>query len=252
MILFISAHAQHVSRISAATGPPRQSAWQTWSSCASTSPWWRQGIARFGFGEVRVARLDFDKRDCLGLAAVAWQSSGFNGWESLSFRGRLQRPGASKSNPSVLLRLQVDDGSEDDKTKDEAQSTAASSNEWLDWQSQSVLMRHTLQMPADCRPWTEIHRLDGVPRGRGWARYEDLIQVAYWDWLRKKQTPESVPVWSVDISQSVERRPWGEDCGIFTQSSLVYDFGLDRVLDGEECHGTRVITTGFFLLGGYA
>ena len=61
-----------------------------------------------------------------------------------------------------------------------------------------------------------------------------MIQVAYWDWLRKKQTPKSVPVWSVDISQSVERKPWGEACGIFTQSSLVYDFTLDRVLDGED------------------
>ena len=98
-------------------------------------------------------------------------------------------------------------------------------------------------MPANHKPWTGSHRLLGVPKSLGHPRYVDMIQVAYWDWLRQKKTPKSTPRWFCDITQSIERKPWGEDVSAFAQKSLPYSFELDRVLDGEETTRELCMTT---------
>lgn len=94
-------------------------------------------------------------------------------------------------------------------------------------------MRYTLNMPADSMPWTSGHALSGI-RNKG-DRVTDLIQVAFWAY--KIQHPGqscSSPVWYVDVSQGVERKPWGPRPDCFLQQSQVYGFHLDRVLDYQD------------------
>ena len=84
-------------------------------------------------------------------------------------------------------------------------------------------------------PWTSEHRLDGVPKH---PRHRDIIQVAYGAYVlncRKLKIPVIThPIWVVDVSQQVDRRPWGPNPRSFNKGSLMYVFALDRVLTVED------------------
>ncbi len=88
-----------------------------------------------------------------------------------------------------------------------------------------------MEMATEATPWTETARLVGVPTS---PRMTDLLQVAYFAWLKQTTDPSKKPEWCVDISQGVERKPWSEVPRTFGQTSLEYSFSLDRVLDGED------------------
>ena len=108
------------------------------------------------------------------------------------------------------------------------------SKAWADWQNHSIKVRGDMGMSPDLHPWTSTARMLGVPRT---PRYIDMIEVGYFAWLRKQRLRDDVPakpMWVVDISQSVERRPWGETSNMLGQSSMPYCFWLDRILDGED------------------
>ncbi len=112
----------------------------------------------------------------------------------------------------------------------------AQDDEHLSWREKSAKVRHGLNMPKDSHPWVGTHKLTGVPLS---ARQIDLVEVAWWAW--KEQTRHDVgfkvsqvPRWFVDVSQSIERMPWGIRPGTVTQWSRIYAFHLDKVLDGED------------------
>ncbi len=122
----------------------------------------------------------------------------------------------------------IDDGGD---SKDKQAEDADES--WDNWQANSVGIRTMLGMPPDSSPWTSKARLIGVP---SWPRQIDCIDVAYWAWLKTVAT-EHVPTepdFCVDVSQGVERKPWGPTPHMLGQGSQTYVFSLDRVLDGED------------------
>jgi hypothetical protein len=105
----------------------------------------------------------------------------------------------------------------------------------MSWHAKSASTRHKVDMEGGAAPWTSEHPMVGVPNT---ARHYDVIQVAYWDWLRKhpsKKSRNSLPVWWADCSQMVDRMAWGDELGSFQKGSLHYSFQLGRVLDAEEC-----------------
>ncbi len=102
------------------------------------------------------------------------------------------------------------------------------------WHGQSKRIRARLNMPQGEEVWTDKHVLIGVPQI---PRFLDVLQVAYWSWLRKHPSAEerAKPVeWWADISQSIERQHWGPKVGCSQKDSLWYSFKLDRVLDFQD------------------
>jgi hypothetical protein len=102
------------------------------------------------------------------------------------------------------------------------------------WQTDTVGVRASLDMPEDFAPWTPTARLVGCPQT---PRHADIIDVAYFAWLKEQDPNEALskrPRFVVDISQGVERRPWGDEPHTQTQRSLSYTFALDRVMDAED------------------
>ncbi len=108
--------------------------------------------------------------------------------------------------------------------------------EWLGWHEHSVKMRYKMSMPSNMQPWTPHHCLSGVKQ---LPRNLDIIGVAYFAWRRASQQgsvagKDDCPAWFVDISQGVQRSPWGSSPGCINQTSQIYSFELDRVLDVED------------------
>jgi hypothetical protein len=70
------------------------------------------------------------------------------------------------------------------------------------------------------------------------ARHLDLIQVAYGAYIEdcrvKRIKPEKTPNWCVDLSQQVDRRPWGEEPRCFNKSSAVFCYSTGRMLTYQD------------------
>ncbi len=117
---------------------------------------------------------------------------------------------------------------------DESDGLSAEGGDWQNWQSHSIAVRSSLGMPPDLQGWTTSAKLTNLPNN---PRARDVIDVAYFAYRKQlppsSKTPAS-PRFVVDASQAVERRPWGPSPKTLTQDGLVYAFGLDRVLDGED------------------
>ncbi len=95
----------------------------------------------------------------------------------------------------------------------------------------SSVVRAEVGMIDTDRPWTDDHRLEGVPEH---PRHHDVIQVAYGAYLsycrKNREAPSALPMWCVDVSQQVDRKAWGPEPRAFSKGTLVYVFALDKVL----------------------
>ncbi len=87
-------------------------------------------------------------------------------------------------------------------------------------------------------PWIAHHALKGVSQV---PRNLDSIAVGYWAWRLSTNgissaagLPSDVPDWFTDISQGVQRTPWGPIPSSINQQSKIYSFALDRMLDPED------------------
>ena len=127
-----------------------------------------------------------------------------------------------------LRRFRQDVDTSDDEDDDNVPIS------WENWQSHTVAVRGSMDMPPDYAPWTSKANLSGVSKT---PRCLDAIDVAYFAWL--KQLPSDVPVpkvprWCVHVDQGIERRQWGETPHTMLKGSKTYVFSLDRMLDGED------------------
>ena len=119
-------------------------------------------------------------------------------------------------------------------------SSSGANDRGTRWQELTATVRYQMDMPADAQPWTGSHNLVGVSKTK---RSFDLIQVAWWAW--RKQNPASriaTPKWFCDVSQQVNRKPWGPAPDCCLQSPELYMFSLDRVADsGDSSTGNNRI-----------
>ena len=118
---------------------------------------------------------------------------------------------------------------------DESDSDGKAPMFWKKWNDASVVIRYQLSMPADRYPWISEHKLEAVPKG---LRHLDIISVAYWAYVKQaRERGEEIlesPRWVVDISQSIERKPWGPFPQMNGQKTQNYMFDFDRVQDAED------------------
>ena len=115
-----------------------------------------------------------------------------------------------------------------------ATAAKAAAAKGTNWQELTAALRYRMNMPADAQPWTSTHSLVGMTQC---ARHIDLVQVAWWAW--SQQNPgckDRNPKWYCDVSQQVNRKPWGPSPDCFLQAPDLYMFGLDRVADAEDSH----------------
>ncbi len=97
-----------------------------------------------------------------------------------------------------------------------------------------MVVRDELEMPADFQVWTEKANLSGMPRN---PRYLDVVDKCYYAWLKSLDPKMQVPArprLCCDVSQGIERHPWGPEPHTICKGSLVYSFALDRCLDAED------------------
>jgi hypothetical protein len=115
-----------------------------------------------------------------------------------------------------------------------------------EWESASVMVRHSLGMLVKDQPWTDSHKLEGVPRQN---RHLDLVQCAYGAYAvnckKLKIQVSEHPAWCVDVTQQIDRRPWGPVPRSFNKDSLMYCFAVDRVLTIEDVSGQALIPVPF-------
>lgn len=108
-----------------------------------------------------------------------------------------------------------------------------------EWQKRSLIIRGELDMLPAWHPWTTSPCVNCFGLG-ACPREHDIVNVAWWDWKRRFGTyiPQDQMApnreWFVDVSQAIERRPWGETIHTKTKTSKVYSFSLDRVLTVED------------------
>jgi len=122
---------------------------------------------------------------------------------------------------------------QDDSDDEDEPVNHTMKSEWEEWQSHSIAVRSSIGMPPGHVVWTDTARLLGLPPNSD--RYKDLIQVAYYNWKRHQGVAVvHKPKLCVDLSQGIQRRPWSQAPRTLGQTSLVYVFALDRVLDGED------------------
>ncbi len=133
--------------------------------------------------------------------------------------------------------------SDSDGDSDEAFAKKQDAEEW---NHLSKTTRFRMSMEERSTPWTPEHALSGLNRKK--PRCLDLADVGYWAYLlatpcasdRKKN-----PRWFADLSQGVQRKPWGPVLPCLNQDSIPYSYELDRVLSLEDCRGPRCKPTSF-------
>ncbi len=105
-----------------------------------------------------------------------------------------------------------------------------------EWTHHSRTVRAKLNMNQDASPWVPDHALSGLDRSK--PRRLDAVDVGYWSYLiaYPSQSQRSMcPKWWADLSQGVERTPFGDIIPCITQDSILYSYELDRVLNAQDC-----------------
>ena len=103
------------------------------------------------------------------------------------------------------------------------------------WRESASKMKHNLGMPRELVIWTDTSKLVDVPSS---DRYRETIQIAAWAFYKFygfDATPGANFEWFADISQNIDRRPWGQSPPMMAQKNIPYCFSRDRVLDVEDC-----------------
>ena len=91
-------------------------------------------------------------------------------------------------------------------------------------------VRKQLALPAG-QAWMEA---GGVCKGLTTIRAKDVVNVAYAALIKAGVSVEQIQHYTVDTSQCVKRKTWGEKVRNLTTSSCLFSFGKDRVLCPDE------------------
>ena len=68
-------------------------------------------------------------------------------------------------------------------------------------------------------------------------KHFEATELAYWAFSSKygdKREPTTDCEWVVDVSQNLERTPWGSSLPQITPHSVPYVFSVDRVMTAED------------------
>ena len=101
------------------------------------------------------------------------------------------------------------------------------------WRQHSVATRAALGLPPKSTPWSSGAQLRGLRGDRD--RRVDLLDIAFSE--RRNAAPYATEAelrssfWA-NISQGVQRRPWGDLPPVLCRQSMVYSFEADAVLSG--------------------
>ncbi len=107
-------------------------------------------------------------------------------------------------------------------------------SEFARWQTHSAKMRGSLRLPADSRPWTG--RVAFTAGGSYLTpRQLDVLDCA-WASRRtefpNKNTKQLAQGFWANVSQAVQRRPWGDMPATLCRGTVLYSFEHDVVLTG--------------------
>lgn len=121
----------------------------------------------------------------------------------------------------------------------EHEATTKGSNLYARWRSQSASVRGSLGVGPNFHPWTSrpTTQLHGVPQACD--RLKEMIDICYIDAMqqnarlaKEEQRPEHEIVKGLvlDLSQAVQRKPWGYGVRTLHKNSVLYACEVDAVL----------------------
>ena len=103
-------------------------------------------------------------------------------------------------------------------------------NEEREWPKHHEKLRQRFQLPAG-QPWTDQGgKCNGVHAARG----RDVVNLSYAMLLKNGVAPHMVGSYLVDISQSLNRKAFGQKVRNLTTSSSLFCFAKDRLLSAQE------------------
>lgn len=119
-----------------------------------------------------------------------------------------------------------------------ATTSTANAKQYTRWRGESAATRARLGISSGWCGWTGLEGISCHGIARSNERALDVLDCA-WAWRLKRlggtaDVVEARKGFFADTSQSVARMPWSTCVKTLCQSSCIYSFELDRVLDGQD------------------